>query len=199
VKPARVRGKVCGMKTHDDTPREMQAAMLFGTIESVDGITCRVRSGDVFTDGVRWVAQRAGTTRRWSPPTVGEEVVVLSPGGDTSGATVLAGLFNDNNPPPSTSPDEDVTEYPDGTRIVYDHAAKKLTATFAEGGEVDITAQKIKITADVEIVGNLSIDGDTDCTQTITATTDVIGGGKHLKTHTHGGVQSGSGTSGPPA
>ena len=63
-----MRGKVCGMSTHDDTPREMQAAMMFGTIESVDGITCRVRTGYVLTDAVQWVAHRAGTTRRWSPP-----------------------------------------------------------------------------------------------------------------------------------
>lgn len=198
MKPARVRGNVCGMSTHNDTPRELQAAMMYGTIESIDGITCRVRSGEVVTDAVQWVAHRAGTTRRWSPPTAGEQVLLLCPGGDTHGAVALLGLYSDDNAAPSTSPDEDVTEYPDGTRIVYDHAAKKLTATFAEGGEVDITAQKIRITADVEIVGNLSIDGDTNCTQTITASTDVIGGGKSLKTHRHTGVQTGGGTSGPP-
>ncbi|MFD0726968.1 phage baseplate assembly protein V [Lysobacter brunescens] len=183
------------MSTHDDTPRELQAATLFGTIESVDvaTATCRVRSGDILTDAVPWAAQRAGTTRRWSPPTVGEQVVLLCPGGDTHGAVALLGLYTTSNAAPSASADEDVTEYPDGTRIVYNHAAKKLTATLADGGEIDITATKIKITGDVEV------DGKIDCTKTVTATEDVIGGGKSLKTHPHTGVQSGSGTSGPPA
>jgi phage baseplate assembly protein gpV len=34
--------------------------------------------------------------------------------------------------------------------------------------------------------------------KTVTATTDVVGGGKSLKSHIHTGVTSGSGTSGPP-
>lgn len=42
------------------------------------------------------------------------------------------------------------------------------------------------------ITGNVSVTG------TITGTTDVVGGGKSLKTHTHSGVAAGSGTSGPP-
>lgn len=180
------------MSTHNDTPRELQAAMMFGTILSVEGFKCRVRSGNLDTDAVHWVAHRAGTTRRWSPPTAGEQVLLLCPGGDTHGAVALLGLYSDDNAAPSTSPDEDVTEYPDGTRIVYDHAAKKLTATLAEGGEVEIFAKKVKITGDVEV------DGKIDCTKTVTATQDVVGGGKSLKTHPHTGVQTGTGTSGPP-
>lgn len=58
---------------------------------------------------------------------------------------------------------------------------------------VAITATTIKIAGNVEVTGDLSATG------TITGTTDVIGGGKHLKTHTHGGVTTGSGTSGPPS
>lgn len=45
---------------------------------------------------------------------------------------------------------------------------------------------------------NLFIDGDVTVDGTLTATVDVVGGGKHLKTHTHSGVQTGGGTSGPP-
>lgn len=40
--------------------------------------------------------------------------------------------------------------------------------------------------------GNLHIGG------TVTADTDVVGGGKSLKTHTHSGVTTGGGISGPP-
>lgn len=51
----------------------------------------------------------------------------------------------------------------------------------------------VKITAtSVHMTGNLLVDG------TITGTTDVVGGGKSLKTHTHSGVTTGGGVTGPP-
>jgi hypothetical protein len=46
--------------------------------------------------------------------------------------------------------------------------------------------------------GKLSTTQDIACATTITGTTDVIGGGKHLKTHTHSGVTTGGGTTGAP-
>jgi phage gp45-like len=42
------------------------------------------------------------------------------------------------------------------------------------------------------IAGNVTVNG------TLTATTDVIGGGKSLKSHIHGGVQPGGGNTGAP-
>lgn len=41
-------------------------------------------------------------------------------------------------------------------------------------------------TAEIKVT-NLTVTGDMSCTQTITATTDVIGGGKSLSSHTHVG------------
>ena len=37
----------------------------------------------------------------------------------------------------------------------------------------------------VSITGDVSIDGDVNCTKTVTAETDVVGGGVSLKEHTH--------------
>ena len=82
---------------------------------------------------------------------------------------------------------------------------------------VEITTQADAIVnvsgnADVNVTGSTTVDsngvtvnsststfnGDVQVNGTLTATTDVIGGGKSLKTHTHSGVTPGSGTSGPP-
>lgn len=89
-----------------------------------------------------------------------------------------------------------------------------VALTVANGGEVKASldiAPDGKITAhtvsDVELTvdGNItssaagwSHTGDINVTGTVTASTDVIGGGKSLKTHTHSGVQTGSGDTGPP-
>lgn len=67
--------------------------------------------------------------------------------------------------------------------------------------ELDPTGQIVNVTAPggmtittptLHITGNVNVD------KTVTATTDVVGGGKSLKTHTHSGVTTGGGTSGPP-
>lgn len=67
----------------------------------------------------------------------------------------------------------------------------------------DITCDGKITTADLTATGAVELDEATVSgnitAATITGTTDVIGGGKSLKTHTHGGVQTGTGTSGPPS
>lgn len=49
-----------------------------------------------------------------------------------------------------------------------------------------------------EIDGPLHVTGIVTTDQSITATGEVTGNGIHLSTHEHSGVQTGSGTSGPP-
>ena len=63
----------------------------------------------------------------------------------------------------------------------------------ALGGDTH-TGQQIFITTTERLRGKL---GKTT-TGTITGTTNVIGGGKSLATHTHGGVQNGNGSTSPP-
>lgn len=67
--------------------------------------------------------------------------------------------------------------------------------------ELDPNGQVVNVKAP----GGMTIDspmvtftGNIHSNQTVTADTDVVGGGKSLKNHTHGGVQTGSGTTSPP-
>jgi hypothetical protein len=48
------------------------------------------------------------------------------------------------------------------------------------------------------IKGNVQLEGNLNVTGQVTASVDVIGGGKSLKSHTHGGVQPGGGHTGVP-
>lgn len=64
--------------------------------------------------------------------------------------------------------------------------------TVVAPGNVDLTAPTTTIHGDVHITGDVQVD------KTLTATTDVVGGGIHLKTHTHSGVQSGGSNTGAP-
>ncbi|MBZ5876011.1 phage baseplate assembly protein V [Chromohalobacter israelensis] len=99
-----------------------------GNIAEVDHAAARVRvkSGSLLTAWRPWIDGRAGTTREWDPPTVGEQCVLFSPGGDPAAAVVLVGLFSDAHPAPAFSGDLWRREMPDGTRCSYNHAAHRL-------------------------------------------------------------------------
>src|SRR5690554_6174321 len=100
-----------------------------GTIAEVDHSRARVRvqSGTLLTNWLPWIEARAGTTRTWSPPTVGEQVVVLSPGGDPAAGIVLTGLYQQAHPAPSHNANVIGRWLPDGTRVEYDHNSHTLT------------------------------------------------------------------------
>lgn len=86
-----------------------------------DAPAVRVSDGELETNWLKWLEPRAGQTTDWDPPTVGEQVVLLSPSGELSGAIVLRGLHSDLIPHPSKDPNKKVREYPDGARVEYDH------------------------------------------------------------------------------
>jgi len=81
-----------------------------------------------------------------------------------------------------------------------------------------ITAPNIELTGAVKVTGALIVtgamtagaiattgggaivsEGDITTVGGISATGDIVAGGKSLKTHVHGGVQTGGGVTGPPA
>lgn len=160
-----------------------------GVIVSVDhaNATCTVESGDLVTGELPWITPRAGSVRIWSPPTVGEQCLLLSPEGDLENGVVLLGLYCDAFAAPSNDPNLIHLEFADGAVIAYDQAAHSLIVTLPDGGSATIDAP-----------GGVTINGDVTVNGTVTASTDVIGGGKSLKGHKHGGVQSGAAQTGAP-
>ena len=79
------------MTTARDLPRQSNNQIRIGTVAVVDlarGL-CRVQAGEIQTDFVPWFVPRAGAVIEWSAPSVGEQVLLLSPGGDVSGAASI--------------------------------------------------------------------------------------------------------------
>ncbi|MCE8015912.1 phage baseplate assembly protein V [Halomonas sp. MCCC 1A17488] len=177
-----------------------------GTVHEVDHARARVRvvSGELVTDWLPWLSPRAGTTRDWSPPTVGEQVLVLSPGGDPAAGAVLTGIYSDTHPAPADSSTLCRQVMPDGAVLEYDHEVHHLAATLPGSatlnaqGEIKVTttakltataAEGATINADTTINGRLSIVGDS-----VTHNGTNIGA-----THKHGGVVSGGSLTGVPS
>lgn len=187
--------------------RQLGNAIRLGTVAVVDlaAARCRVDTGEVKTDFLPWFVPRAGNTIEWSAPVVGEQGVLLCPGGDTHGAVFLRGVYSDAFPAPSNAETKHLIRFPDDALVEYDHSAHQLKATLPGGGKVEITADggvtingPLTVNGDTEINGHTQVNGDADVSGTATAQTDVVGGGKSLKGHKHLGVISGGAVSGPP-
>lgn len=165
----------------DDIPGLIGDLVRLGVIETVDlaSATATVRLGDVTTPALPWT-EWAGAFRTWSPPSVGEQVIVISPEADIAGAIILRGLYSNASPAPASDANPQI------------HGPAGLIITLTPDG------LQIAAPGDVAIQGNVTIDGDVDVTGTVTASTDVLGGGISLATHTHGGVQSGGSSTGGP-
>lgn len=151
----------------------------------------RVTTGDLLTDWLMWLESRAGATRTWNPPTVGEQVLLLAPGGELAGAVVLGAINSNAHPALSDDPNLTRWDMPDGAVIEYDHAAKHLRASLP--GSAAVTAPK-----GVTVTGPVVIEGTLHVTEGITTPADVTAAGISLVNHTTTGVKSGSDTSGPP-
>lgn len=118
--------------------RRLENIIRIGTILDVDHAAARVRvkSGQLETQWRPWVELRAGQTTTWNPPTIGEQCILFSPSGEPAGGIVLVGIDSDAIPPPSHSPDDHVTKYPDGTILRYDHEAGIHEAIYPDGAEI---------------------------------------------------------------
>lgn len=133
-----------------------------GTIAEVDHAAARVRVtvGELITAWLPWLESRAGTTRTWSPPTMGEQVVLFSPGGDLAAAVVLAGLYRQTHPAPSGSPGKWHAVMPDGAIIEYDHQAHHLQASLPGSATIKATgAITLESAADINLTaaGNIAL------------------------------------------
>lgn len=147
----------------------------------------RVQSGDLLTGWLPWTALRAGTTRDWDPPTVGEQVLVLSPSGQTAQGIAITGLFSALIPANGDRAGLHRRTYPDGAVVEYDSVAHQLLATLPAGGRVEIIAP-----------GGFKLQGDVDIDGLVTVTRDVIAAGISLVKHPHVGVQVGNAQTGAP-
>jgi phage baseplate assembly protein V len=193
-----------------DFARILANLIRFGTVKAVTTKPARVRVqvGGLLTAPLPWFSVRAATkkVRHWSPPAVGEQVIVFSPNGDPASGVALAGIYSDANPPPEGATEDNViVAFGDGAVLLYDLVAHVLRGTLPDGGRVEVAAPGgFLLTGDTVVDGNLTVtknvdvDGDTHVAGTVTGDTDVLAAGISGKGHTHAGVTAGAAKTAPP-
>ena len=198
----------------NETLRLIRNLIRIGTVTDVDLVAgkCRVQTGENNTDWLQWLSARAGNSRTWFAPYVGEQVLIFSLGGELDAAFILPGIFSDQFPAPSDSAEALHFTFSDGAVIEYEPQTGALKAVGIKKAHVEASES---ITANTRVViveasEKITLETPTvECTnELITKTLKVTEGGeisgdvKHsggkftsngvtVDDHKHGGVQSG--------
>ncbi|WP_436882786.1 phage baseplate assembly protein V [Enterobacter asburiae] len=179
-----------------------------GIVTDINGKFARVSTGDNTTTWIRWAADRAGDTRTWLAPSVGEQVFILSPDGEPRNAFIAGSLYCDAHDAPGSGADYHMT-CPDGAEFIYSpdssslHVSGIKTLTISASGEVTVNCAAATIKADEQI----TLDApEVKCTNKLTTASfsATEGGEMHGNftgtatfndvrpdDHDHGGVKSG--------
>ena len=204
-----------------DIQRRLENLIRLGQIKTVTAakpyMTVTVQIDEITTAPIRYLNLRAGNDKTWDPPSIGEEVIVLSPCGVLEMGIAVGGLNNSDNPALSTDLNKNIRMFSDGCLISYDSQSHALEAILPSGGTAVLTATGgVTINADTTINGNLQINGSTAMTGNNTVggsqmvqgsshstghfstDADVTAGPISLKTHKTSGVKSGGDTSAEP-
>ncbi|MBF0445091.1 MAG: phage baseplate assembly protein V [Magnetococcales bacterium] len=178
-----------------------------GTIKEADYIKAlvRVESGEQLTGWIPWLTRRASKDVDWWAPEVGEQVVILSPGGDPAQGVVLPSLYQTLHSPPANLETVRRVEFDDGAWVEYDRAAKILNVYTAgqvivTAGQVIVTADQVTVTAGpvlitatdgVTIQGTLHVSGNISTAASLAVSGDIaadgeiIDGGGNTPNHIH--------------
>lgn len=92
--------------TSAENERAREGILRFGVVTAVDASAARARvsfGGDSHSTWLPWRAERAGAIKVWAPVSIGEQVFVLSPSGDSAQGVIVGSVFSDQNPGPSSA------------------------------------------------------------------------------------------------
>jgi phage baseplate assembly protein V len=141
-----------------DLQRRVNNLLRPGRIIAVDpkAETVRVRLSDgdgsegslpLDTPWITVMQERAGETSSWEFPEIGEQVMVLSPGGELSGGMVGHAIHYADRPSPSTDPKVKIHRFSDGFAFSYDQTTHTLLISRPSELSIVIDADKLQVTA----------------------------------------------------
>lgn len=209
------------LETLSELARAVRDIIRIGVVAEVDSTLglCRVQSGELVTNWLHWLTSRAGSSRTWWAPSVGEQVLLLSLGGELDTGFVLPGIYSDDFPAPSASPQAYHVSFSDGAVLEYEPETGALTVSGVQTADIS-AATSISATApNVTVTASSKITLDTPevvCTNKLTTGSLEVKKGGAMKgniahsggaftsngvqvdTHTHSGVQTGGGNTGKP-
>lgn len=153
----------------------------------------RVQVGELLTTWLPLLSLRAGPDRHWWPVEINEQVLVLSPSGDTTQGVVLGSLHQQRFPAPTHEAHVHQAVYQDGAILEYDRQVHRLRIHLPKGAKTEwISEDGVMITGDITVEGHITASGHVfDGVRSMQADREIY------NTHTHSGVMSGSANTTP--
>lgn len=176
-----------------EADRRAVGGVRLGVVAERDLARARVRvrlDDQLLSDWLPWGSWAAGRLKVWSPPTIGEQCLVLAPSGNPESGVAMPAIFTQAGafPAPSDSPDQTLLQWEDGGYFRYDLSAHKMTLYAPGGVWVEGT---LNTTGYVTASNGLQVAGDVTATGDIKAAGDVTAQGLSLTDHIHPGVVRG--------
>lgn len=131
-----------------EAARRIENAILIGRVVEVDrqARRAKVEIEDGWTSAaLPWIERRAGDVRSWSPPTVGEQCLILCPGGDPERGLVLPGVASDAFALDGDPELVELLETAGGFADEIDAALNRRTITIPGGGELRVVCGAAQI------------------------------------------------------
>ncbi|NWD56292.1 phage baseplate assembly protein V [Pseudomonas veronii] len=181
--------------------RMLENLIRLGVIAEVQMVPPRVKvkTGQLTTAWLPWLALRAGSDREWDPPTIDEQVILVSPSGQLANGIVITGLPSDHIPANGNRAGLHRRTYADGTVIEYDSVAHHLNATLVDGGTTNLISKGgINLIGDITHQGDYIQTGNQNITGRVDVSNDVVAAGVSLVNHLTSGVKQGGDQSGRP-
>ena len=153
----------------------LERMVVIATVVDLDTAAARARvrfSSEAISAWLPFSQLGSRDVRIWCPPVIGSQVLVLSPGGDTTRGVILPGPYD------GAAPDADPTAF----RLSMPGLDVRMV-----GGVASVTLTTAAIS------GTVTVDGD------VLVTGDVVASGVSFVDHVHSGVDRGSGDTDPPS
>ena len=155
-----------------DLQQRLANLMRVGKVQEIDHAAARLRvsfgSGNV-SGWVPWMTSRAGATREWNPPAVGEQVVLMNPSGqENAGFALPGGIYRNDAPANGDEAGKVTLNLSDaGEWAIYVGNAHIKS----KNGEIKLTVDGVHMTMNHS---GITIHGDVHIHGTVTVTEDVV-------------------------
>lgn len=132
-----------------ENERRLQSIINRGIVTQVDhaAACCRVQIDGLETDWLKFTSARIGKVKIWNPPSIGEQVLVISETGELSTGLVTTSFDYDDQPMPSANADTFEIHCDDGASFIYNHATHNLGVTLPDDSVTSLVSSSVQISA----------------------------------------------------
>jgi phage baseplate assembly protein V len=145
--------------TLSNLERRLANIIRIGTIFEINHeiAKARVRIGELETNFLPWINSNSGSNNSWNPPEIGEQVVILSSGGELSQAVILPSLYKNNASENSNTIKSMI--FADGSKVSFNLESGNLDLDIKGNTTIKVAGSAQIEAANITLKGNINLGG----------------------------------------